>query len=115
MQPLHQLMQTLALAHEDDRARGVRLLQQVDQQFGFMLQIVGAVVPLLDLFTLATAGIGFDFNRIVKQALGKIFNRVAFQRRGEEHGLLTPAGFARNGFDILREAQIQHAVRLVED
>ena len=52
-QPVSQLMHALTLTHKHDSAGGFRLLQQIHQQFGFMFDIVGAVVPLMDFLTLA--------------------------------------------------------------
>jgi len=46
-------MHALALAHKYDSARGFWLFQQMHQQRGFVLDIVGAIVPLVDLFAFA--------------------------------------------------------------
>ncbi len=85
------------------------------QQGGFVLDIVGAIVPLVDLFTLAGRGGGRDFFRLVKQTLGEVFDGIPFQRGGKQHCLVTPAGFSGDTLDILREAHIQHAVRFIKD
>ena len=108
-------MNALALTYEDDRARRFRLLQQMDQQSGLVLDVIGTVIPLVNFFTLAGGGRCRDFYRFFQQAFSKIFNGVTFEGGGEQHRLLTPAGFTGNVFDILREAHIQHAVRFIKD
>ena len=85
-----EFVNALALTHEDDGAGCFRLLQQMNQQRGFMLDIVGAIVPLMNFFTFAGRWGSGDFNRLFQQAFGKIFDRIAFQRGGEQHGLLAP-------------------------
>ena len=85
------------------------------QQRGFMLKIIGAVIPLMNFFALTGGRIGRNFHRIFQQTLGKVLNRIAFQRCRKEQGLFTPARFASNMFDILSEAHIQHTVCFVED
>ena len=80
-----------------------------------MLDVIGAVIPLVNLFTLAGGGGRRDFHRFFQQTLSKIFNGVTFEGGGEQHGLFTPAGFTGNVFDILREAHVQHAVRFIKD
>ncbi|CCK15574.1 hypothetical protein BN136_1584 [Cronobacter universalis NCTC 9529] len=112
---VRQLMHTLAFTHKHDGAGGFRLLQQMHQQRGFVFDVIGAVIPLMDFFALAGGWRGGDFHRLFQQAFGEIFNRVAFKRGGEQQGLFTPAGFTRDSLDILREAHIQHAVGFIKD
>ena len=69
----------------------------------------------MNFFALTGGGIGRNFHRIFQQTLGKVLNRIAFQRCRKEQGLFTPARFASNMFDILSEAHIQHTVCFVED
>ncbi|VGQ06752.1 hypothetical protein SB00610_05220 [Klebsiella quasipneumoniae subsp. similipneumoniae] len=108
-------MHALALAHKDDSAGSFRLLQQIHQQFGFMFDIVSAVVPLMDFLALASRRVSGNFNRLLQKTFGEVFDRIAFERRREQHGLLAPAGFTGDGFDILRKAHVQHAVGFIED
>ena len=68
---------------------------------------------------------GDGFNAVVTQAprllqalqdaLGKLADGFAFQRCGEQQRLGTPAGFGRDGFDVLRKAHIEHAVGFIQD
>ena len=71
------------------------------QQRGFMLKIIGAVIPLMNFFALTGGRIGRNLHRIFQQTLGKVLNRIAFQSCRKEQGLFTPARFASNMFDIL--------------
>ncbi len=80
-----------------------------------MVKIIGAVVPLVNLLTLAGRRRGGNFYRVFQQALRKVFNGIAFERGGEKHRLLAPAGFTGNMLDVLGKAHIQHTVCLVKD
>ena len=87
----------------------------MDQQGHFVLDVIGTVVKLMNLLAFAGRRIRRNFNRILQQTLSKIFNRIAFQRGGEQHSLLTPAGFSSDMLDVLGKAHVQHAVCFIED
>ena len=108
-------MHALTLTHKHDGTGGIFLLQQVFQQLNLVLEVISAIVPLMNFFTLAGRRRRRHFYRIFQQALGKVFNRFTFEGRGEQQRLFTPAGFTGDMLDILGEAHVQHTVCFVED
>ncbi|MNZ41357.1 hypothetical protein D3C78_589050 [compost metagenome] len=96
-------MHALAFTNKNNGTRRIILLEQMLQQLKLVFKVICAVIPLVDLFALTRRRCGRNFGRILKKTLGKVFNRVAFKRCGEEHRLFAPARFARDMLDVLRK------------
>ena len=108
-------MNALALTYEDDRARRFRLFQQMDQQSGLVLDVIGTVIPLVNFLRSRVEGVaetstGSSSRRSAKSLMASP-SRVAENSIVCLRQRVSPAMCSIS----LREAHIQHAVRFIKD
>ena len=76
-------------------------------------QIIHEVHPLFDIFMFGMGRIDMDDLRFAGDAAGHLPD-TAFQRGREEQGLARFRRGRDDGFDVLNEAHVEHAVGFVE-
>ena len=113
-QALEALGQVLGV-DEDHHARGRALAHQVHQQRGLFLHR-RVIDDLAHAFRGDALGLDADQLGVVHVLVGELEHAVR-QRRGEQHVQAVFGGgqAAQQVADVLDEAEVEHAVRLVED